>query len=67
MAHFNQIACRKMPGEISRGRVCDAGKTDGFENMHTYDISHTWQPRPFIWTAKAADILEKVTRARAPE
>ena len=26
---------------------------------------HHRQPQPFIWTAKAADILEKVKRARA--
>ncbi len=26
---------------------------------------HNQNPRPFVWTAKAADILEKVKRARA--
>ncbi|MGO9936671.1 MAG: hypothetical protein ACLPH3_03280, partial [Terracidiphilus sp.] len=26
---------------------------------------HNESPKPFIWTAKAADILEKVKRARA--
>lgn len=26
---------------------------------------HNDNPKPFIWTAKASDILEKVTRARA--
>lgn len=26
---------------------------------------HNARPKPFIWTAKAADILAKVTRARA--
>jgi hypothetical protein len=26
---------------------------------------HNENPKPFIWTAKASDILEKVTRARA--
>jgi hypothetical protein len=31
-----------------------------------YDIyNHNRQPKPFIWTAKASDILEKVKRARA--
>ncbi|HXU32982.1 MAG TPA: IS630 family transposase, partial [Thermoanaerobaculia bacterium] len=25
---------------------------------------HNLDPKPFIWTAKASDILEKVTRAR---
>lgn len=29
-----------------------------------YIDKHNDQPKPFIWTAKAADILEKVKRAR---
>jgi transposase len=30
-----------------------------------YIDKHNGQPKPFIWTAKASDILEKVKRARA--
>ena len=30
-----------------------------------YIDNHNQNPKPFIWTAKATDILEKVTRARA--
>jgi hypothetical protein len=30
-----------------------------------YIHGHNQNPKPFIWTAKATDILEKVTRARA--
>lgn len=29
-----------------------------------YIDKHNEQPKPFVWTAKASDILEKVTRAR---
>jgi len=29
-----------------------------------YIHDHNKTPKPFIWTAKASDILEKVTRAR---
>jgi hypothetical protein len=29
-----------------------------------YIDKHNDNPKPFVWTAKAADILEKVTRAR---
>jgi hypothetical protein len=29
-----------------------------------YIQAHNSAPKPFIWTAKASDILEKVTRAR---
>ena len=29
-----------------------------------YIDRHNEKPKPFIWTAKAADILEKVKRAR---
>jgi hypothetical protein len=30
-----------------------------------YIDHHNKNPKPFIWTAKASDILEKVTRAQA--
>jgi hypothetical protein len=30
-----------------------------------YIDRHNLNPKPFIWTAKASDILEKVTRAQA--
>jgi transposase len=30
-----------------------------------YIDHHNREPKPFVWTAKASDILEKVTRARA--
>jgi hypothetical protein len=29
-----------------------------------YVENHNRQPKPFIWTAKACDILQKVTRAK---
>jgi hypothetical protein len=31
----------------------------------TYIDRHNESPKPFIWTARAGDILEKVKRARA--
>lgn len=33
--------------------------------IQTYLDEHNQQPKPFIWTARASDILEKVKRARA--
>jgi len=30
-----------------------------------YIDGHNQNPKPFIWTAKANDILQKVTRAQA--
>jgi len=33
--------------------------------IDNYLHRHNRAPKPFIWTAKAADILEKVKRARA--
>ena len=30
-----------------------------------YIAKHNDKPKPFVWTAKASDILEKVKRARA--
>jgi transposase len=35
------------------------------EAILDYLTLHNQEPKPFIWTAKAADILEKVKRARA--
>ena len=32
--------------------------------IEAYATQHNRDPKPFIWTAKASDILEKVTRAR---
>jgi transposase len=34
-------------------------------SINNYIDQHNENPKPFIWTAKAADILEKVKRARA--
>ena len=31
----------------------------------SYIERHNEAPKPFVWTAKAEDILEKVARARA--
>jgi len=33
--------------------------------IQAYIANHNSDPRPFVWTAKAQDILEKVGRARA--
>jgi len=33
--------------------------------IHEYIAAHNSNPQPFVWTAKASDILEKVTRVRA--
>jgi hypothetical protein len=33
--------------------------------LGAYINRHNENPKPFIWTAEANDILEKVTRARA--
>jgi hypothetical protein len=33
--------------------------------IESYIAEHNLDPKPFIWTAKAKDILAKVTRARA--
>ncbi len=35
-----------------------------FEAVETYIDRHNEKPKPFIWTAKAQDILEKVKRAQ---
>ena len=37
---------------------------DLVQALETYIAHHNRDPKPFIWTAKANDILAKVTRAR---
>ncbi|MGH9457676.1 MAG: IS630 family transposase, partial [Thermoanaerobaculia bacterium] len=32
--------------------------------IQDYVQTHNTNPKPFVWTAKADDILQKVTRAR---
>jgi len=38
---------------------------DLIDAIETYIAHHNQHPKPFIWTAKASDILEKVKRSRA--
>jgi len=38
---------------------------DLLDTIDNYIANHNADPKPFIWTAKASDILEKVKRARA--
>ncbi len=38
---------------------------DLLESIGEYIDHHNCQPKPFIWTAKASDILEKVKRTQA--
>lgn len=55
-------------GEITRKRI----RRDSFssvpqliEAIMAYIDEHNEHPQPFVWTAKAQDIIEKVRRARA--
>ena len=38
---------------------------DLIDSIDEYLVEHNRAPKPFIWTANAKDILEKVVRARA--
>src|SRR5216110_182475 len=49
--------------QIRRG--CFANVDQLIETIETYIAQHNTNPKPFVWTAKASDILEKVKRARA--
>jgi len=49
--------------QIRRG--CFANVNELIETIETYIAQHNTNPKPFVWTAKASDILEKVKRARA--
>jgi len=47
---------------LRRGVFHDVGELIGA--IGNYIASHNNNPKPFVWTAKASDILAKVTRAR---
>jgi transposase len=49
--------------QIRRG--CFANVAELIETIETYIAQHNTNPKPFVWTARASDILEKVKRARA--
>ena len=49
--------------QIRRG--CFANVAELIQTIETYIALHNTKPKPFVWTAKASDILEKVKRARA--
>jgi hypothetical protein len=44
---------------------CGAASSKTIMAIGNYIDQHNQNPKPFIWTAKASDILEKVTRAQA--
>ncbi len=48
--------------QIRRG--CFGNVTELIETIELYVAQHNSNPKPFVWTAKASDILEKVKRAR---
>lgn len=48
--------------ELKRGVFKSLGDLEA--TLTDYIVRHNQNPKPFIWTAKANDILEKVTRAR---
>src|SRR3546814_13138683 len=48
---------------IRRGAFASVAELEAAIN--DYIAAHNAKPKPFIWTAKAGDILAKVTRPRA--
>jgi transposase len=48
--------------QIRRG--CFGNVAELIETIEHYVAQHNANPKPFVWTAKASDILEKVKRAR---
>lgn len=49
--------------QLKRGVFGSTGEL--IQTIDAYIENHNADPKPFIWTAKASDILEKVKRARA--
>ena len=56
--------------DISQQRIKRSSFTSVAELLWTIDLyvaQHNANPKPFIWTASASDILAKVTRAKAAQ
>lgn len=54
--------------DLSQNRLkrgCFASVAELVSTIENYVAQHNQNPKPFVWTAKASDILEKVKRARA--
>lgn len=56
---FRDLSCQR----IRRGVFHNVQELNAA--IEAYISCHNEQPKPFIWTAKASDILEKVKRSRA--
>ena len=56
---FRDLSCNA----IERGVF--PGVTELINTIEAYVERHNRNPKPFIWTARASDILAKVTTARA--
>jgi len=56
---FRDLTCNR----LKRGVFCSVDELTGA--IEEYIAIHNADPKPFIWTAKAQDILEKVKRGRA--
>ncbi len=56
---FRDLTARRLRGGVFR-RVEELVAA-----IEDYLRQHHQSPKPFIWTAKASDILAKVTRAKA--
>jgi transposase len=54
--------------DLSQNRLkrgCFASVAELIETIEDHVVKHNQNPKPFVWTAKASDILEKVKRARS--
>ena len=60
--HDRALLPRPDPNRLRRGIFQDLEQL--IMAIGNYIDVHNQNPKPFIWTAKASDILEKVTRAQ---
>ena len=68
LAHYTRAMVERFFRDITHKRIRCGVFTSVAElerAINDYIAVHNAKPKPFIWTAKASDILAKVTRARA--
>ena len=60
-----RLAFRRASVRLGRGGAqADGGFLIGDYGAEAYLKQHNIEPKPFVWTASATDILEKVARGR---
>ncbi len=60
-----RMTTQEKPSDATHWSTRTMAQAELIATIEHYVAQHNSDPKPFVWTAKASDILEKVKRARA--